>query len=150
MVDLVVEPHAGIPFLMTPLSGHSRAAQGVGAAVRLQVHPWHTTSGLTSLVADRALYREANREQLAPTPMQWSTRVPATVRDAPAAWAQADPPAMVALQAGERAHELTSTSGGVEPRWVRISAAPRQAQAQRTIATQWGKPRAQAVNALKP
>jgi hypothetical protein len=150
MVARVVEPPAGIPLRMTPRRGHRRAAQGVGAAVRLQVHPWHPTAGLTSLVADRARSRAANREPLAPTPMPWSTRVPATVRDAPAAWAQADPPAMVALQAGDRAHALTSPDGGVEPRGVRISAAPRQAQAPRTIDQPWRKPRAQAVNAGKP
>ena len=102
-----MEHQAGIPLLMTPLSGHSVETQGFGAAVRPPVSQWQTTYGLTSLVAERALSREANLEQLAQTQMKWITRVPAPVRDAQAAWAPAEPPAMVALQAGYRAHELT-------------------------------------------
>jgi hypothetical protein len=150
MVERVVAPHAGIPRRMPPRSGHSRAAEGVGAAVRRQVQPWHTPDGLPSLVADRARSRAATRAQRAPTPRPWSTRVPATVRDAPAAWAHADPPAMVSRQAGDRAHALPSPDGGVAPRGVRISSAPRQAQAPRTMDQPWRKPRAQAVNAWKP
>jgi len=68
---------AGIPRLMQPRSGHSRETQDVGAAVRLQVHPWQTTDGLPSLVADRARSSAANLAQLAQTQMKWSTRVPA-------------------------------------------------------------------------
>ena len=147
--QVMVEHQAGISLLMTPLSGHSRETQGFGAAVRLPVPQWPTTYGLTSLVAERALSREANLEQLAQTQLKWITRVPAPVRDAQAAWAPAEPPAMVALQAGYRAHELTSTYGGVEPRWVRIDSEPRQAQAQRTVDQQWRPQSDQAGKALK-
>jgi transposase len=56
---------------------------------------------------------------------------------------------MVALQEGYRAHELPSTYGGVEPRWVLIHSEPRQAQAQRTIDKQWRQQRDQEVKALK-
>jgi transposase len=100
MLELMVEHQAGIPLLMKPLSGNSRDTQGFGEAVRLHVKQWQTTDGLTSLVADSALYREANLEKLAQTQMQWITRVPATLRDAQTALAQADPPAMVSLQEG--------------------------------------------------
>jgi transposase len=145
MVELMVEHHAGIPLLMTPLSGNSRDTQECGEAVRLHVHQWHATDGLTSLVADRALDREANLEKLAQTPMQWITRVPATLCEAPAVLAPADAQAMVALQEGYRAYELTSTYGGVEPRWVLIDSEPRQAQVQRPVDQQWRRPSAQDV-----
>lgn len=56
---------------------------------------------------------------------------------------------MVALQEGYRAHELPSTYGGVEQRWVLIHSEPRQAQAQRTIDKQWRQQSDQEVKALK-
>jgi transposase len=149
MVELMVEHQAGSPLLMTPRSGNSRDTPDFGEAVRLHGQPWQTTDGLTSLVADRALYREANLEKLAQTQMQWLTRVPATLRAAQAALAQADPPAMVALQEGYRAHELPSTYGGVEQRCILIPSEPRQAQAQRTVDKPWRQQRDQAVKALK-
>ncbi len=55
MVARMVEHQAGIPLLRPPLRGRSRAPQGFGEAGRLHVQPRHTTDGLTSLVADRAL-----------------------------------------------------------------------------------------------
>lgn len=143
------EPHAGIPLRLTPRRGHRRAPHGCGEAVWLHVQPWHPPDGLTSRVAARALYREAHRAHLARTQRQGSTRVPATWRAAQAAVAHAEPPALGALQAGSRAHELTSTDGGVAPRWVLIDAKARQAPAQRTVDQPWRQPRAQDVNAWK-
>jgi transposase len=81
--------------------------------------------------------------------MKWITRVPATLREAQAVLAQADPQAMVALQEGYRAYELTSTYGGVEQRWVLIYSEPRRAQVQRTVDRQWRKQSDQDVKALK-
>jgi hypothetical protein len=63
----------------------------------------------------------------------WIPRVPATVSDAQAALTQADPRTMAPLTAGYRSHGLTSTSGEVAQRWVLVYAAPRHAQAQRTV-----------------
>ena len=149
MLELMVEHQAGIPLLIQPLSGNSSDTQDFGEAVRLHVNQLQTTYGLTYLVADSALYSEANREKLAQTQMKWITRVPATLREVQAALAQADPPSMRALQEGYRAHELPSTYGGVEQRWVLIHSEPRQAQAQRTVDKQWRKQSDQEVKALK-
>jgi transposase len=149
MLELRVVDQAGIPLLMPPLNGNRSDTQGFGEAVRLHVQPVPTTSGLTSLVGDSALYGEANLAKLARTQMTWITRVPATWHAAQAALAQADSPAMVALKEGYRAQELTSTDGGVEQRWVLIHSEPRQAQAQRTVDTQWRRQSDQEVRALK-
>ena len=149
MLELIVEHHAGIPLLMQPLSGNSSDTQDFGEVVRLHVQQLQTTYGLTYLVADRALYREANLAKLAQTQMKWITRVPATLREAQAALAQADSQAMVALQEGYRAHELPSTYGGVEQRWVLIHSEPRQAQVQRTVDQQLRRQSDQDVKALK-
>jgi transposase len=149
MLELMVEHQAGIPLLMQPLSGNSSDPHGFGEAVRLHVNQLQTTYGLTYLVADSALYSEANLAKLAQTQMKWITRVPATLRDAQAALAQAEPSTMVALQEGYRAQELTSTYGGVEQRWVLISSEPRRAQAQRTVDKQWRQQSDQEVKAWK-
>jgi transposase len=149
MLELMVEHQAGIPLLMQPLSGNSSDTQEFGEAVRLHVHQLQAPYGLTYLVADSALYSEANLEKLAQTQLKWITRVPATLREAQAALAQADPQAMVALQEGYRADELTSTYGGVEQRWVLIYSEPRRAQVQRTIDQQWRRQSDQEVKALK-
>jgi transposase len=53
-------------------------------------------------VADSALYNEANLGKLAQPQMQWITRVPATLSDAQAALAHADPQTMAWLQEGYR------------------------------------------------
>lgn len=78
MLELIVEHQAGIPVLMHPLSGNSSDAQDFGAVVRTHVQQLHLPYGMTYLVADSALYSEANLQQRAQTHMQWITRVPAT------------------------------------------------------------------------
>jgi transposase len=149
MLERMVEHQAGIPLRMTPRSGNSRATQEFGEASRLPVQQLQAPYGRTSLVADSALYREAHLANLAQTQMQWSTRVPATLRAAQAVLAQAAPQAMVPRHEGYRADALTSTYGGVEHRWVLLSSAPRQAQGQRTVDQQWRRPSDQEVNALQ-
>jgi len=93
MLELIVEHQAGIPILMKPLSGNSSDAQDFGEAVRTHVHQLQTTYGMTSLVADSALYSAANLQKLAQTRMKWITRVPAPVNTAQTVLAQADPQA---------------------------------------------------------
>jgi transposase len=149
MVALLVEHQAGIPIRMTPRSGHSRDPHTCGQVIRAHLEPWHTVSGATYVVADRALYREANLDKLAHTALTWSTRVPAPLSEAQAALAAADPPAMAVRQEGDRDHALTSTDGGVEQRWVLLDSEPRRVPAHRTIATQLRQPRDQEVKALK-
>jgi transposase len=139
MLELIVEPQAGIPVLMKPLSGTSSDAHDFGEVIRAHVHQWHLTYGMTSVVADSALYREANLQQLAQTPMKWITRVPATFSDAQAALAHVDPQAMAALTAHYRYCELPSLNGGVQQRWVLIYSELRQTQAQRTVDQQLRK-----------
>jgi transposase len=77
------------------------------------------------------------------------TRVPATLRAAQEALAQADPQTTTPLIAGYRAHELVSTYGGVAQRWVLIDSQPRQPQARRTVDKQRLQHRAQEVDAVK-
>ena len=133
MLQLIVEHQAGIPVLMKPLSGNSRDPQAFGQMIQVHIDQLQATYGATYLVADSALYSEANVKTLAQTAIKWITRVPATVGEAQVALAQADPPAMVPLQAGYRYHALASTYGGVEQRWVLIYSEARQPQAQRTV-----------------
>jgi transposase len=82
MLELIVEHHAGIPVLMKPLSGHSRDGKAYGHIVHEPMAPWPTTYGTTSLVAESALYRDDNLQQLAETHITWMTRVPATLSEA--------------------------------------------------------------------
>jgi hypothetical protein len=149
MLELIVAHQAGIPILMQPLSGNRRDAQDFSDAVRTHVQQWQTTYGLTSLVADSALYSEANLQKLAQPPMQWITRVPATVNAAQTVLAQADPQALASLQAGYRNRELTSTYGGIAPRWGLIDAESRRAQVHRTIDKPWRQRSDKEINALK-
>jgi transposase len=55
MLELIVEPQAGIPVLMQPRSGKSRDAQEFGPVLRAHLEPLHTTYGPTSGVAASAL-----------------------------------------------------------------------------------------------
>jgi transposase len=134
MLELIVEHQAGIPLLMKPLSGNSSDAQAFGQVIRSHIEQLHTTYGATYMVADSALYSAENLATLAQTALKWITRVPATLREAQAALAHAEPQAMAPLHEGYRYHEVPSTYGGVEQRWVLIYSEPRQAQAQRTVA----------------
>ena len=137
MLELMVEHQAGIPLLMKPLSGNSSDAHDFGEAVRAHVNQLQSTYGMTYLVADGALYSEANLQKLAQTHLKWITRVPATVSAAQAVLAQVDPQALTALKEGYRYQELTSTYGGIEQRWLLIYSEPRQAQAHHTVDKQW-------------
>lgn len=108
--------------------------------IRTPVHQVHIPYGLTDVGADHALYRAANLQQLAQTPLQWSTRVPATVSDAQAAWAQVDPQALAPLTKPERYGELPSSSGDVPPCWLLLSSALRPTPAQRPVDQGWRQP----------
>jgi hypothetical protein len=149
MLALMGAPHAGSPGLMQPLRGHSRDAPACGPVVQAPIAPLPTTYGTTDLGADSALYREDQLPTLSATRLQWIPRGPATVNDAHAALAQADPPTMAPRLDGSRARVLTSTSGGVVPRWFLVVSAQRQPQAQRTVDKPLLQRRAQDVNALK-
>ena len=149
MLALMVAHQAGLPVLMQPLSGHSSDAPAFGQIVREHLAQLPTTYGTTYVVAERALDREDNRQKLSATRLKWSTRVPATLREAQAPLAQADWPTMAPLLDGSRDRVLTSTSGGVAQRWVLISSEPRLPQAQRTVDKQWLKHREQEVKACQ-
>jgi transposase len=149
MLDLLVAHQAGIPVLMQPLSGNRSDAQAFGQIVSEPIGQLHTTYGMPCLVADSALYSAENLPPLAETQMKWIPRVPATLSEAQAALAQANPPTMAPLMEGYRYHELTSTYGKVEPRWVLIYSEPRQAQGQRTVDKQRLKQSDQDIQAFK-
>jgi transposase len=133
MLELIVEHQAGIPVRMKPLRGHSSDAQDFGEVIRTHVYQLQITYGMTYVVADSAIYSAANLQKLAQTPMQWSTRVPATLTEAQAALAHVDPQAMAPLTEHYRYVELPSSYGGVPQRWVLIYSELRQTQAQRPV-----------------
>ena len=149
MLELIVEHQAGIPVLMKPLSGNSSAAQEFGQVIRDHIAQLHTTYGSTYLVADSALYSADNLQKLAETQMKWITRVPATLGEAQAVLAQADPQTMAPLREGYRSRVVPSTYGGVAQRWVRIYSEQRQLHAQRTVDKQWLKHSDKEVKAFK-
>ena len=149
MLELIVEHQAGIPLLMQPLSGNSSDAQEFGQVIRNHIAHLHTTYGSTYLVADSALYSADNLQKLAETQMKWSTRVPATLSEAQAVLAQADPQTMAPLREGYRSRVVTSTYGGVAQRWVLLYSEQRQPHAQRTVDKQWGKHSDKEVQAFK-
>jgi transposase len=148
-LELMVEHQAGIPVLMQPLSGTRSDAKGCGQGVREHIDPLHTTYGTTYVVADSALYSAENLQPLAHTQLKWLTRVPATLSEAQSVLAQAEPQARMPLTPGYRSHGVTSTYGGIAPRWVLIDAESRQPQAKRTVAQHLRKQRAQEVKAFK-
>ena len=139
MLELIIEHQGGIPVLMKPLSGNSSDTQEFGHVIRTHIEQLRTTYAATYVVADSALYSEANLATLAQTEMKWITRVPATLSDAQAVLGAANPQAMAPLAEGYRYQALTSTYGGVAQRWVLIYSEPRQPQAQRSVAKQLRK-----------
>ena len=118
MLDLVVEHQAGIPVLMKPLSGNSSDVQDFGQLITDHMTQLPITYGTTCLVADSALYSAENLQKLAATRTQWITRVPATLSEAQAVLAQANPQTMAPLTEGYRYHVMRSSAGGIEQRWM--------------------------------
>jgi transposase len=149
MLDLIVEHQAAIPVLMKPLSGNSSDATDFGQIIADHMAQLQITYGLTYLVADSALYSVENLQKLAETRTKWITRVPATLGEAQAVLAQADPQTMAPLMEQYRYQGLSSTYGGVEQRWVLIHSEPRQPQAQRTVDKQLRLQSEQEVKAWK-
>jgi transposase len=149
MLELVVEHQAGIPVLMQPLSGNSHDGKAFGQVVSDHIAQLHTPANPTYLVADSALYSADNLHKLAETSLTWITRVPATLTEAQAVLAQANPQTMAPLTEGYRYHVVPSSYGGVAQRWVLIHSEPRQPQAQRTVDKQWLKQSADEVKAFK-
>jgi transposase len=149
MLDLIVEHQAGIPVLMKPLHGNSSDAHDFGQIITAPMAQLQTTYGTTFLVADSALYSAAHLQKLATTRLKGITRVPATLREAQAVLAQADPQTMAPLTEGYRYHVVPSSYGGVEHRGRLIHSEPRLPQAQRTVDKQWRTQSADAVKAFK-
>jgi transposase len=149
MLELMVEPQAGLPLLRQPLSGHSRDVQEFGQGMKEHLAQVQTTDGRTSLVADRAVSSADNLQTFAETQLTWLTRVPATRQAAQPALAQVDPQALAPLMEGSRSRVLSSHDGGVAQRWGRIASEHRQAQAQRPVDKQLLTPRAPEVKAVK-
>jgi transposase len=150
MRDLIVDHQAGIPLLRPPLSGHTSDAIDCRHVVTEHMAPLHLTYSPAYLVADSALYHAENLPPLAHMPGKWITRVPATLSEAHAALAAADPQTMAPLMEGDRDPILGSTYGDVAPRWRLIYSAHPRPQAQRTVAKQLLGPSAAEVKAFKP
>lgn len=136
MLELIVEHQAGIPILMQPLSGNTHDGVAFGRVITEHVQQLHTPRSVTSLVADSALYSAENLTTLAASGLQWITRVPATLREAQAVLAQADPQTMAPLADGYRYAERAATYAGVAQRWIVIYSEARQARVQHTVAKQ--------------
>jgi hypothetical protein len=149
LVALMVAPQAGLPLLRPPRRGNGREAPAGGQGLRAASAQWHTPSGATAGVADRALDRAATLPTRAPTARQGLPRGPATARAAQAALAQGDVPALAARQAGDRDHEVPAPDGGLAHRWVRLDSERRRPPAQRPVARQRRQQRDPAVNAGK-
>jgi transposase len=149
MLELIVEHQAGIPVLMQPLSGNTSDGKIFGHVVKEYMTQLQMTYGTTYLVADSALYNEDNLQKLAETTVKWITRVPATLHEAQATLAQANPQTMAPLTEGYRYHGLPSTYGGVQQRWMLIASEHRYAQAQRTVDKQLRKHSEHDVKAFK-
>ena len=109
MVELVVEPHAGIPVLMPPLRGNRHDGTAFGQVSSDHMAQLHPTANPTYVVADSAPYSAANRPTLAETSLTWIPRVPATWHEAQAVLAQADPQTMAPLTEGYRSHVVPSS-----------------------------------------
>lgn len=67
MLELIIAHQAGIPVLMKPLSGNSSDAQEFGHVIRTHIEQLRTTYAAPYVVADSALYSEANLATLAQT-----------------------------------------------------------------------------------
>jgi transposase len=149
MLDLIVEHQAGIPLLMTPLSGNSSDGRNFGQVVSAHIAQLHTTYGPTYLVADGALYSADNLQKLSETQMKWITRVPATLSEAQATLAQAEPQTMAPLTEGYRYQAFTSTDGEVAQRWMLIYSEARHPQAQHTVDKQLSQQSAKETRAFQ-
>jgi transposase len=148
-LDLMVEHQAGMPVLMQPLHGNSSDTHDLGQIITDHMAQLQTTYGPTVLVAARALESAENLQKLAATRLKWLTRVPATLREAQAVLAQADPQTMAPLTEGYRSPVVPSSYGGIAQRGGLIHSAPRQPQAQRTVDQQWRTQSADAGKACK-
>jgi transposase len=149
MLDLIIEHQAGIPLLMKPLSGNSSDGRNFGQVVSAHIARLHTTYGTPYLVADGALYSVDNLQKLSETQMKWITRVPATLREAQAALAQAEPQTMAPLPEGYRYQTLTSTYGEVAQRWMLIYSEARQPHVQHTVDKQLSQQSAKETRAFQ-
>jgi transposase len=149
MLELGVEHQAGIPVLMQPLSGNSHDGKAFGQVISDHIAQLHPTATPPYLVADSALYNAENLQKLAETSLKWITRVPATLHEAQAVLAQAEPQTMAPLTEGYRYHVVPSSYAGVAQRWVLIYSEPRQPQAQRTVDKQWLKQSDREVKAFQ-
>ena len=112
-LDPIVEHRAGIPGLMQPCSGHRRDAPDFGHLITAHMAQWQITCGTTLLVAGSALYRAEHLQKLAETRTPWITRVPATWREAQAAWARATPHTTAPLAAGYREDSVAKTASNL-------------------------------------
>jgi hypothetical protein len=147
--DWMVAHPAGLPRWRPPLRGNRRDGTDAGQIVPEHIRTWSTTDGPTSLVADRALASDDNRQRLAEPPRPWMTRVPAPVPDAHTALAPVIPETMPPGMAGDRDPEGRSPAGGVPQCWVLRSSERRQPHVPRTVNPQRLQPGEQEGHAVE-
>ena len=115
VLELICEGQAGIPLLMTSLSGNSNDKVVFRETIRTYINQYNADWKLDYLIADSALYTAETLVNL--SQIKWITRVPETLtlaRDfigetAPAIMAKRDEMAM---------QSLCVWYGGVRQRWV--------------------------------
>lgn len=136
MLELIVEQQAGIPLLMQPLSGNTNDSVEFGRVITEHVTQLQTAHQVTYLIAESALYSADTLGQLAQSGLKWLTRVPATLTEAHAVLAQADPSTMAPLSNGYRYQEISSRYAGIPQRWLVVYSEARQARVTRSVAKQ--------------
>lgn len=116
MLNRVVEPRAGRPLLMEPLSGNASDKVSFGELIERPIDQLNTTHGVDDWVADSALYTVENLRTLSAHPGRWISRVPATIARAQHERDALDEP-MRALVKGYRYRRVQVEYGGVVQRW---------------------------------
>ena len=116
VLGLMVENQSGIPVLMKPLNGNSSDKTEFGVIIKEHITQLKENRGLEYLVADSALYTEANIQLL--DGAKWISRVPETIKEARQVIESADVKSMEIMDEHYRYKTLGSGYGGVPQRWL--------------------------------
>lgn len=148
VMGLICVNDTAIPAYLTALSGNVSDKTSMPDMATLYLDQFGADDEMPVLVADSALYGADNLQRL--SDVLWVTRVPITLSEAKTLVAQTT---QAMMQASEREgyfyHEVESSYGGIEQRWLVVLYEPRREQEQAQLHRQIERERTQVTKALK-
>ena len=149
MVSLICANAGSLPLWFRALDGNSSDQKTFTQTIKAYLKQFTREEEMPVLVADAALYTEANLQDL-PQALRWITRVPATLKGVKALYEGIDNEDLFIADEETRYMEVASYYAGVKQRWLLVLHEPSRYKQDESLAKRVKKERQSAEKKLNP